>query len=336
MLLSIDRLAEKGKYGMINMQSWMFLSSFESLRKIVIDDTHIDNMLHLGPRTFDELSGEVVQNTAFVITNEKPSNGGTYFRLVDGKDCGDKERMFIGAQKSLNGFEKNPIGKNNFSSMENSSSVQSVNQIRFDNVSQKDFYLLNGIPLSYWVSEQEFKAFDGNSSLGEIAEPRAGLQTSDNPRFLRLWFEVSTEKVSYNLSREEALSSDYKWFPHNKGGSKRRWYGNRDYIINFYHDGEELKYWLEHNPNDPTTKSWSRNLRNYPLYFKEGITWSAVSSNSITFRYTPKGSTFDTSGPMLFFGRAFEIYLRFSQLKSSICFCKNIFSGTFDWFWSHC
>jgi hypothetical protein len=327
MLLSIDRLAEKGKYGMINMQSWMFLSSFESLRKIVIDDTHIDNMLHLGPRTFDELSGEVVQNTAFVITNEKPSNGGTYFRLVDGKDCGDKERMFIGAQKSLNGFEKNPIGKNNFSSMENSSSVQSVNQIRFDNVSQKDFYLLNGIPLSYWVSEQEFKAFDGNSSLGEIAEPRAGLQTSDNPRFLRLWFEVSTEKVSYNLSREEALSSDYKWFPHNKGGSKRRWYGNRDYIINFYHDGEELKYWLEHNPNDPTTKSWSRNLRNYPLYFKEGITWSAVSSNSITFRYTPKGSTFDTSGPMLFSEEHLKYILGLANSKVLYVFAKIFSQG---------
>jgi hypothetical protein len=293
-------------------------------------------MLHLGARTFDELSGEVVQNTAYVISKETPTTGGTYFRLVDGKDCADKERMFMDAQKSHNGFEKISIEKNNFPYSENSVSEQSENQIRFDNVSQKDFYLLNGIPLSYWVSEQEFKAFDGNSSLGEIAEPRAGLQTSDNPRFLRLWFEVSTEKVSYNLSREEALSSDYKWFPHNKGGSKRRWYGNRDYIINFYHDGEELKYWLEHNPNDPTTKSWSRNLRNYPLYFKEGITWSAVSSNSITFRYTPKGSTFDTSGPMLFSEEHLKYILGLANSKVLYVFAKIFSQGLSNWFWSHC
>ena len=90
------------------------------------------------------------------------------------------------------------------------------------------------------------------------------------------------------------------WFPHNKGGMDRRWFGNREYVINFYKDGEELKYWLEHNPKDPTTKSWSRNLRNYPLYFKEGITWGAVTSKNITVRYSPKGSLFDTSGPMLF------------------------------------
>ncbi|WP_337788149.1 BREX-1 system adenine-specific DNA-methyltransferase PglX [Phocaeicola plebeius] len=270
MILAKDHLKENGKYGMINMQSWMFLSSFEGLRKSLLENTHIDNMLHLGPRTFDELSGEVVQNVAFVISNTKPLGNGVYYRLVDGKNCADKERMF---------FSSDSI---------------------YSDVSQQNFEKIPGSPIGYWVSEREYYLISNNKTIGEIAEPRAGLQTSDNIRFLRLWYEVSINKTRFNLQRNDALSSDFKWFPHNKGGADRKWYGNRDFIINFYNDGQELKYWLEHNPNDPTTKSWSRNLRNYSFYFKEGITWGAVTSKTLTVRYSPVGSLFDTSGPMLF------------------------------------
>src|SRR5574344_522017 len=183
MLLSIDRLVEKGKYGMINMQSWMFLSSFEKLRKTTLDDTHIDNMLHLGARTFDELSGEVVQNTAYVISKETPTTGGTYFRLVDGKDCADKERMFMDAQKSHNGFEKISIEKNNFPYSENSVSEQSENQIRFDNISQKSLKEIPGWPIAYWVSEKIRETFTRNRALSAVANPWVGLQTADNARF---------------------------------------------------------------------------------------------------------------------------------------------------------
>lgn len=270
MILAKDHLKENGKYGMINMQSWMFLSSFEGLRKSLLENIHIDNMLHLGPRTFDELSGEVVQNVAFVISNTKPLGNGVYYRLVDGKNCADKERMF---------FSSDSI---------------------YSDVSQQNFEKIPGSPIGYWVSEREYYLISNNKTIGEIAEPRAGLQTSDNIRFLRLWYEVSINKTRFNLQRNDALSSDFKWFPHNKGGADRKWYGNRDFIINFYNDGQELKYWLEHNPNDPTTKSWSRNLRNYSFYFKEGITWGAVTSKTLTVRYSPVGSLFDTSGPMLF------------------------------------
>lgn len=255
-----ERLVADGKYGMINMQSWMFLSSFEKLRTHLLDTMQIDNMLHLGPRTFDELSGEVVQNTAFVLTKHAPTQTGTYYRLVEGKNCGDKERMFL-------------AGENYY----------------YPHVSQQNFKEIPGCPIGYWVSEKKFKLICNLIPLGQVSEPRAGLQTSDNNRFLRYWSEVSFKRIGINLEREFALSSDYKWFPHNKGGQDRRWYGNRDYIINFYHDGEELKYWLEHNPNDPTTKSWSRNLRNYQFYFYEGLTWSAVTSNSLSVRYSPTG-----------------------------------------------
>ena len=271
MLLAIDRLADKGKYGMINMHSWMFLQSFESLRRTLVDNSQIDNLLHLGAHTFDELSGEVVQNAAFVVTNIKPIYGGTYYRLTEGVNCSDKERLFLDSSNK--------------------------NVFTIDN--QEDFDKIPGSTIAYWVSDNQFDIIKSNPKLGEVCEPRAGLQTSDNNRFLRLWQEVDFNKIGFNLERSVALSSSYKWFPHNKGGETRKWYGNRDIIINFEKDGEELKYWLEHNPKDPTTKSWSRNLRNYPLYFNEGITWGAMG-NTINVRFSPKGSTFDTSGPMIF------------------------------------
>lgn len=268
MLLSESLLVENGKYGMINMQSWMFLSSFEKLREHIIKDLHIDNMLHLGPRTFDELSGEVVQNTAFVVSNIKSSYNGVYINLCDG-DCRHKEAVFLS------------------------------NMVPAYVLDQNSFLNIPGYTFAYWISHRFFDIISSNISIGDISEPRAGLQTSDNPRFLRLWSEVDFQKIGINLPRKVALESPYKWFPHNKGGESRKWYGNRNVIINFEKDGTELKYWLEHNPKDPTTKSWSRNLRNYPLYFNEGITWGGMG-NTINVRYSPRGCTFDTSGPMLF------------------------------------
>lgn len=273
MYKGMDSLKEYGKIGMINMQSWMFLKSFKDLRNDFLSTYSIDNLLHLGPHTFDELSGEVVQNACFVLTNHtNPESEGLFFKLVEGSNCEEKRRLF------LNAFNDGLV---------------------YSGVKQKNFAQLPDSPIAYWVSERIHNIIANNPKLGEIAEPRAGLQTSDNNRFLRFWPEVSIKRIGFNLERSTALSSDYKWFPHNKGGETRKWYGNREMLVNFEHDGEELKYWLEHNPKDPTTTSWSRNLRNYPLYFNEGITWGAMS-NMISVRYSPVGSLFDTSGPMLF------------------------------------
>ena len=268
--VAIDRLREHGKYGMINMQSWMFLSSFEALRKNIIENQQIDSLLHLGPRTFDELSGEVVQNAAFVISKENPSYPGVYYRLIDGTNCNAKREIFLSGEP------------------------------RFIVYDQKQFQQIPGWTITYWASKSFLQSIITYPPLGDVSMPRAGLQTSDNNRFLRYWHEVNISKIGFSLSHEEGLNSNYKFFPHNKGGHARAWYGNFEMVINFENDGEELKYWLEHNPNDPTTKSWSRNLRNYPLYFNEGITWSAVNSGKITVRYSPEGSLFDTSGPMIF------------------------------------
>ena len=259
MQVAEERLAENGKYGMINMQSWMFLSSFEKLRTHLLETLQIDSMLHLGPRTFDELSGEVVQNTAFVVTKHTPYTTGTYFRLVDGKNCGDKERMFLAGE---NGYP---------------------------HVSQQNFEKIPGCPIGYWVSEKIFSRFAGNLALSAVCKPTQGLATADNARFLRYWHEVNLEKIGFGMkSTDEAKESRKKWFPYNKGGNARRWYGNQELLVNWENDGEEIKSFK------PAV------IRNPSYYFKSSIAWSLTSSIGTAFRYFPCGFIFDVNGMSLF------------------------------------
>jgi len=208
--VSIDRLRHNGKYGMINMQSWMFLSSFENLRTRLLEEQQIDSMLHLGPRTFDELSGEVVQNTTFVITKNTPKVMGVYCRLVEGKDCADKERMF----------------------QENHHVYRSL---------QSNFKKIPGCPIGYWVSEDKIRVFSNEQSLRDIEDPSIGMMTWDNNRFLREWYEVGYDKIAFNInSIEESISSNKKWFPYNKGGSGCKWYGLYHLLVNWQNAGEEI------------------------------------------------------------------------------------------------
>ena len=255
MLLAIDRLLPNGKYGMINMQSWMFLSSFEKLRTRLLTENRIDNMLHLGPRTFDELSGEVVQNTAFVITNcEGKDATGAYYRLVDGKNCGDKERMFLEAREN------------------------DGNRIYYPNVSQHDFEKIPGAPIGYWVSDKVKEIFTSNLALSAVCSPCVGLQTADNARFLRLWSEVSQSRIGFGCENAaSAARSQKKWFPCNKGGGQRKWYGNQSEVIDWEHDGEAIK-------NYPGAV-----IRNEHCYYKESVAWNMISSGFLSFRYFPKG-----------------------------------------------
>jgi SAM-dependent methyltransferase len=265
MLVAKDRLVPKGKYAMINMQSWMFLSSFEQLRKDLLDTMQIDSMFHLGPHTFDELSGEVVQNTAFVVSNINDADNseciGTYYRLVDGKNCADKERMFL----------------------ENRDGNVDAAKVYYPNVKQKDFEKIPGEPIGYWVSKPMLNLLQSNK-LGSEFEIGSGLSTSDNQRFLRFIWEVSNKNTEH-FGNKNSLK---KWYAFQKGGEFRKWYGNLFYVVNWYNDGEEIKYWVTHNPKDPNTTSWSRRIFNTNLYLRDGITWSVISSGNISFRYSPK------------------------------------------------
>ena len=268
MMLSIDRLQANGKYGMINMQSWMFLSSFEALRKSILENSRIDSMLHLGPRTFDELSGEVVQNTAFVISNSITENtNGVYYRLINGKNCSSKESLFL---SHINGNDDG-------------------NRIFYPGISQKNFEKIPGCPIGYWVSEKIRETFALNRPLSAVCRPTQGLATADNGRFLRQWFEVAVSRIGFNYKdAASAADSGKKWFPYNKGGNQRRWYGNQSHIVNWINDGEAIKAFK------------GSVIRNPDYYFKPSLSWSDISSSSTSFKVYPAGFLFDVCGMSCF------------------------------------
>lgn len=261
----IDRLKEGGKYGMINMQSWMFLSSFEALRKKIIDNQHIDSLLHLGPRTFDELSGEVVQNAAFVIAKEQPESAGIYYRLTDGKSCSEKQDMFLSSDN------------------------------RFVVADQKQFEQIPGTPIAYWVSEVIIKNFN-QLKLNVACDARSGLSTSDNNRFLRNWSEVSLNRIGFDIKHDDNIDSfGYKWFPIQRGGGFRRWYGLHTDVINWMNNGAEIKEYAAY-----LYKSYTRTIKNIPYYFKSGITWSYITSGMTSFRDFSDGFIIINAGPACF------------------------------------
>ena len=229
-----------GYYTMITQHAWMFLSSYEKLRKKLQYSTTV-NMAHLGARAFDEISGEVVQTTAFVNINQHIKDYlGTYARLIDGKSENEKSTMF------LSGTYNYTANADNFSK-------------------------IPGSPVAYWVSENFIRMFD-NPKIIDIAFPKTGFTTGDNDKFLRLWFEVGNNKVST------------KWFPLNKGGEYRKWYGNNDYYVDWENDGERIK------------RNKGSTIRNPNYYFKEGVTWSKISSYKFAGRYSPQSHIFDAVG----------------------------------------
>ena len=271
MQMGMERIIANGKMAQINMQSWMFLSSFEKLRTQFLKNYNIDNMLHLGPRTFDELSGEVVQNTAFVLSKHEPAEqGGVYYRLVDGKNCADKEQLFL---SHINGNEDG-------------------NRIYYPNVEQKNFVKIPGCPIGYWVSEEMIRAFENRNIINHF-ETRCGMATGRNDYYLRLWHEVSFKNIFFNCkSCSESLHSEAKWYPYDKAGEFRKWFGNRDYIVNWYHNGTELT-----NTMHPDGKRiWAHNF-NLDKVFLKHIGWSDIISGTggLSFRMFEEGFLFDGS-----------------------------------------
>lgn len=279
--VAIDRLLPNGKYGMINMHSWMFLSSFEELRRELLNNYHIDSLLHLGPRTFDELSGEVVQNAAFVISKYKSNEGGIYFRLINGKNCTDKKNMFLQALH------------------DNSS------KIYFSNVSQLNFKIIPECTIGYWISQKMIKHFAEDVSLEKIADLRSGISTGDNNRFYRLWSECNYKKISDSYNKTP-FNSTYKWFKIIRGGSFRRWYGCCDNVINLENSCYEIK-----------NSGLNHRLRTSAYYNKLGITWNRISSDLLGFRIKCKEFNFGENSPCMFIDDELDFYLLLGLLNTS-------------------
>ena len=280
---------------MITMQSWMFLSSFETLRKNIIEKTEIKSLLQLGYGVI----GIAFGTTAFNLKKSLPTeNKGSYFRMFDKiaqniqtEDCATLFRI---AKNNDNfRYEFDEYSSENKIS-ENIESNEKGNLIKFQ-AKQKDFEKIPGSPIAYWVSDKIREIFEKNQKLGEVGEAKQGLATADNNRFLRLWNEVNYNKIGYNMSNsEEALESKKKWFPYNKGGEFRKWYGNQEYLVNWENDGYEIK-----NFYDEKGKLRSR-PQNTEYYFKESISWGLITSAGSSFRYFPKGFVYDVSGMSYF------------------------------------
>ena len=237
-----------GLYGMITQQSWMFLSSFEKLRKKMLQKTTV-NMAHLGARAFEEIGGEVVQTTSFVMLNRNLKNyKGVYCRLIEPTTQQGKEDLFLSGDS------------------------------RYES-SQSNFFKIPGSPVAYWASEKMLSAFAAGTPIGKIGVARNGMKTGDNGVFLRLWWECAIDEEDFIANSDlEAKSSGKKWFPYNKGGEFRKWYGNNDYVVNWEDGGSVVM---------GRAKADGRHVQDYPdsMKFKPALTWSLITSSSPSFRY---------------------------------------------------
>lgn len=250
---------DRGYAAMVTMQSWMFLGSFEKMRNNLIDGKSIVTMAHLGPRAFDAIGGEVVSVTADVLYNGRSDDEGSYFRLVDVVGSEPKRTALLEA-------------------------IQNPDCGWFYRADASTFHDIPGSPIAYWASEAMHRAFLKCPPLKIISKPRVGLQTGNNDLFLRLWHECEKKATLLNCSSSaQSQTSDAKWYPHNKGGSFRRWAGNTAYVVNYAQNGKTLRATdgASAIPDD--------------ICFVPAATYSRISSSVISFRQQELGSIFDSA-----------------------------------------
>lgn len=275
---------------MITQHAFMFLSSFEKLRsKILLND--FVTMAHLGARAFEEIGGEVVQTTAFVLRKSNIRGyKAHYSRLVEYNSQKGKEDAFL-AKTNEYIFEKENYSK------------------------------IPGSPISYWVNKKILEIFEQSPKLESIAQPKGGLSSTNNDRFLRIWHEVNILNINFQCSNEEeTYSEEYKWFPFNKGGDFRKWYGNRWFVVNWKNNGEEIKI--------ATKGAKGGRIVNPEYYFKESVSCSAITSKENSFRFYPKGAIFDINFRSLFFSED-DKYCYLGLLNSSVIkYVGSIISAT--------
>lgn len=286
MQMMIERTQDKGRCAFITMESWMFLSSFEKLRHYIIDNFYISSLGHFGWHIIGIAFG-----TAMTVIEKNKDYGriGEYSYLTIDDIDRSKNVPFV--------FPKKDNG-------------------RFAHVSQQNFEKIPGCPIGYWVSEKIIEAFS-NTLLSDLVPVKKGLDTGNNDYFLKYWFEVSFCKIGIRKNKNEFIS-DYKWAPHDKGGSFSRWYGNNEWIINWENNGYELRH-------------SSANLRSEQLYFKDAITWNSLSSGKISFRLSDIGAISNTAGSSLYPQKEdMLMYLGFLNTKVAQ-YCLDIISPTLNY-----
>lgn len=258
-----------GQLGFMSPFVWMFIATYEPLRKFLLRNKTITSLVQLEYSGFD---GATVPICTFTLENyPSPDYLGSYVRLSDFKGSENQ------APRTLEAI-KNP------------------NCPWFYKVPAVDFQKIPGSPIAYWVSNKFRETFQKGQPLDSIAPARLGMTSSDNSRFVRYWYEVDFDKIGFNFSTEkEAISSGKKWFPYNKGGDYRKWFGNNLFVINWANGGKEVLQYAAELYGSPT-----RTIRNIGFYFKPAITWSFVSSSSFGVRANNQGFIFDVAGSSAF------------------------------------
>lgn len=257
-------LKENGFNAQVNMQSWMFLSSHEALRGWLLNNKTFITMAHLGARAFGQISGEVVQTTVWVVNNNHTEfYRPVFFRLINGSE--EEKKSALISRKNM-----------------------------FNHTLQNDFKKIPGEPIAYWASDATRAAFSHNNTLSNQVPVKVGLQTGSNDKFVREWHEISIDKFSFF---DPSTESSRKWFPYNKGGEFRKWYGNNENVVNWESDGYEIRNYADENG-----KLRSR-PQNMAYYRKKSITWSFISSSYFGARYSDTHAIFDVAGSSAFPGK---------------------------------
>lgn len=253
-------MTKEGRYtSMITMQTWMFLSSYISIRKRIIFNNKIVNMVHLGAGAFEELNAFNVLTSMFVIKKTENNDGKCIFvRLNKIYNYNEKEKEFF-------------------------------NKKLYYEVNQADFKKMPNFIIGYWISEKMKNILNSDNTMEKVSPPRTGMMTSDNKKFLRFWFEPNFSNIGFDCKNiTESIESNKKWFPYIKGGNFRRWYGNRENVVNWFNAGEDIK------------RNGMTSFRGKDFYFREGITWSIFGFENFCARYSPLGSLFDIAGTSTF------------------------------------
>ena len=282
------RMTVPGGYmALINQHSWMFLSSYQKFREEFVRECRICSMLHLGSGVFGENVGTIVQSTAFAARN---------------MPCGGYRSVFVDLQ-----------GRSSSSMKEQALlDIKAGRRGIVHTLCISDLEDIPGKPVAYWAKESIIRAFARNKKLGELAKPRQGMATSDNDRFVRYWYEVPVQSIGFGCSSaDEALKSGCRWFPYNKGGSYRKWYGNNGLVVNWHNDGREIKELAA-----SLYGSYTRTIKNIRYYFKEAITYTFIS-NKMGVRYSPRGFIFDVAGSSVF-AEGDQLYIILAFLCSKL------------------
>ena len=287
MMMQAQKTKKGGFYANIVPPSWMFLTTFEDLRRLIIGNQTIQSLLHLSRGIFGADFGSV----SIVIQNTITDNPhGTYFRLI--------ERTFQEFdQKHLQLLFEKTLANHNFRyffadySKEVTDIVYNENgaKIFYPDVEQKNFEKIPGCPIGYWVSDNFVKKIANCQKMDEFFDVKSGLSTGNNDIFVRYWQEVDSRKVFLKYTNKKEDREKYKWIPYSKGGGVQKWYGNNYLVVNWENDAKEMR------------ELGLAVFRNEPYYFKGGITWSGMSSTYVSYRYVRDGFIFDSNkGPMIF------------------------------------